>query len=178
MTIKERIERLDAVLHSKNPSMFDYFNPGRSEEEILGILKTNGIRPNESLIALYQWHDGFRAGVPFQALIPNGTLYSLSLMMDSKEELLTWEEIPEREDYWPLIGAFEMDIYALKNSTGEIYFVSPILQILGQKAFESIDSMLQFITECYEEGILPIDRKKLDAGFEKYNDKIVKWKAI
>jgi hypothetical protein len=175
MTTKERIEKLEAALNKRNPYILKCFNPGKTRNELLIFLHGHGIAPNESLIALYEWHDGVHISSPFPYLIPNATFYSLEQMMKTRNDLIDWDCVPDHEDYFPLLGALEMDMYVLKNSTGEIYYLSPAVQIFGRKDFDSIDLMLEFITECYEDEILPIDQGSVDVSIDKYFDKKEKW---
>jgi hypothetical protein len=181
MNTKERIERLDAALHRRNVSLFDYFNPGKTLEELLVLLNANGIAPNESLIAVYQWHNGVRhSSDPYEPepeLIPNGSLYSLEDMIARRADIVDWGYMPEPENYLAFIGSLEDDLYLLKNPTGEIYYLSPAVQIFGELAFDSIDSMLDFIIECYEEEILPVDQGNLETNFDRFFEKLRKRKT-
>jgi hypothetical protein len=181
MGTQNRIERLNKALYSRNASIFDYLNPGKPLDELLLLLNSNGILPNESLIAVYEWHNGVRhSSDPYKRepeLIPNGSLYSLEYMISRKRDILDWGYLSRPENYLPFIGSLEDDLYLLKNTTGEIYYLSPAVQIFGEKAFGSIDSMLDFIIECYEEEILPVDQGNLENNFDRFYEKLRRQKT-
>jgi hypothetical protein len=176
--IKEKIKQLEAALVACNASVLHYLNPGLPREQILEVLSANNINPNPGLIALYEWHNGtpyFRQGVSsvFLNILPYCFFYSLQDMVRLKRELLSWhhlaEDLGDMNDYWPLFGSLEDDMYLLKNSTGEIYYISPAVQIFGDLEFTSINSMIDFAIECYQQNIFDIDPKRgLRTDFDKY----------
>lgn len=177
-TIKEKIKQLEATLVACNASVLHYLNPGLPTEQILEVLSANNINPIPGLIALYEWHNGtpyFRQGISsvFLNILPYCFFYSLQDMVRLKREFLSWDHLAENlgnmNDYWPLFGSLEDDMYLLKNTTGEIYYISPAVQIYGDLEFTSIDNMLDFAIECYQQNIFVSDPKRgLRTNFDKY----------
>ncbi|MCS3797587.1 hypothetical protein [Niastella sp. OAS944] len=178
MTIKEKIKQLEAALVACSASVLHYLNPGLPTAQILEVLSANNINPYPGLIALYEWHNGtpyFRQGISsvFLNVLPYCFFYSLQDMVRLKREFLSWKylaaNLGDMNDYWPLLGSLEDDMYLLKNSTGEIYYISPAVQIYGNLEFTSIDKMLDFAIECYQQNIFVIDPKRgLRTDFDKY----------
>jgi hypothetical protein len=177
-TIKDKIKQLEAALVACNASVLHYLNPGLPTAQILEVLSANNINPYPGLIALYEWHNGtpyFRQGISsvFLNVLPYCFFYSLQDMVRLKREFLSWKylaaNLGDMNDYWPLLGSLEDDMYLLKNSTGEIYYISPAVQIYGNLEFTSIDKMLDFAIECYQQNIFVIDPKRgLRTDFDKY----------
>lgn len=178
MTIKEKIKQLEAALVACNASVLHYLNPGLPTSQILEVLSANNINLYPGLIALYEWHNGtpyFRQGISsvFLNVLPYCFFYSLQDMVRLKREFLSWKylakDLGDMNDYWPLLGSLEDDMYLLKNSTGEIYYISPAVQIYGNLEFTSIDKMLDFAIECYQQNIFVVDPKRgLRTDFDKY----------
>ncbi|HUP12107.1 MAG TPA: hypothetical protein VM187_07850, partial [Niastella sp.] len=63
----------------------------------------------------------------------------------------------DMNDYWPVFGSLEDDMYLLKNSTGEIYYISPAVEIYGELEFSSVSNMIDCVNECYQQRIFVID---------------------
>lgn len=55
---KKRLEQLDVILREKNAPVQRYFNPGLSRQEVVSVFNNKGISASDSLIALYEWHNG------------------------------------------------------------------------------------------------------------------------
>ena len=181
---KEKLRKLEFILKEKNAPILKYFNPGLSRLEIVAFFERNGIKTNESLIALYEWHNGIdfvNAHVlqPVIELLPMGVFYTTDYMIKTKEDLISWHylELGDISEYLPLFGSGEDDIYLLKQTTGEIFYIAPAIQILGSLEYKSIDSMLDNVIECYEEGIFIIDSETgLDVKYEEWAESQMKYK--
>ena len=67
-----------------------YFNHGLSRREIVAFFEKNEIKASESLIALYEWHNGIdfvKAHVlqPVIELLPMGIFYTTDYMIKQKK---------------------------------------------------------------------------------------------
>jgi hypothetical protein len=176
--IKEKIDQLEATLIACNATVVNHFNPGMPREQVLELLSGNNIDPNPALIALYEWHNGtpyFEPGLQqvFIEILPEGFFYSLQDMVRLKKEFLDWtylaEFLGDMNGYWPLFGSREDDMYLLKNNTGEIYYISPAVNIYGDLEFSSLDNLIDCVTECYQKKVFVIDQEKgLTSDFKAY----------
>lgn len=163
--IKEKIAQLAATLQACNAPVLDYLQPGLPPEQIVELLAANNIDPHPALIALYEWrngvslHDGIKRTL--LDIFPQGVFYSLQDMIKRKKELLEWDylayDLGDLNEYWPVFGSYEDDMYLLKNTTGEIYYISPAVQLYGELEYTSIDAMITCANECYVQNIFTID---------------------
>ena len=185
--IKEKINKLEASLIALNAPVIKHFNPGLPKEHILEVFSANNINPDPTLIALYEWHNGTPLEEPgvrqaFIEVLPTGMFYTLKDMIRLKKEFLGWEYLSEdlgdMNEYWPVFGSREDDMYLLKNTTGEVYYISPHVNIYGNLEFKSIDALVDCVNECYQEKIFVIDpRNGVDADFDKYEKMRLKYNS-
>jgi hypothetical protein len=162
---KNRLQEIESILNEGNAPVLKYLNPGVSRQELLTFFNEQNINPNPALLALYEWHNGINFSVSGMVqsmieIIPMGIFYSLDFMVMSRKDVIEWNYMEDATDYIPLFGSGEDDIYLLKNSTGEIFYMSPAVQNFGEFVFRSIDTMLDFIIECYREKIITLDPVK------------------
>lgn len=177
---REKLREIDAILKEHDAPLLNYFNPGLPHETIADLFLKHGLFLNSSLAELYEWHNGidFTTVSVRQSLLeimPMGIFYSMQQMMEARQDLLRWNYMENSAAYFPLFGSGEDDLYLLKNDTGEIFFLSPAVQIYGALEFTSIDSMLDCLIECYKQGVLRIapDEGLIveDDEFEKMKEK-------
>lgn len=84
--------------------------------------------------------------------------------------------IGDLNQYLPVLGSREGDMYLFQNSTGEIYYISPAVNIYGDLEFRSIDALVDCVNECYQEKVFVIDPQNgLDADFKKYKKMRLKY---
>ena len=139
------------------------------------------------MIALYEWHNGTPLSEPgvrqaFIEVLPTGVFYTLQDMITRKRELLDWsflvDFLGDLDQYWPVFVSREGDMYLLKNSIGEIYFISPAFNIYGNLEFKSIDALVDCVNECYQEKIFVTDPQNgVVADFDKYEEVRLKYNA-
>ncbi len=161
-TTLEKLIKLEEIHKQGNAPILKYFNAGFTREDIVSKFHQNGIYPNESLILLYEWHNGvqYKNGDDFSQieLLLGATFYNLDWALTRRVELIDWEIVDSPEFYLPIFGGLEGDMYLLKNDIkGEIYNLSPGSNIYGEMLFMSIDKMLDMIIDCYNEKIFEID---------------------
>ncbi|HKZ64833.1 MAG TPA: hypothetical protein VJ111_00690, partial [Chitinophagaceae bacterium] len=92
---------------------------------------------------------------------------------------ISWDylELGDISEYLPLFGSGEDDVYLLKQTTGEIFYIAPAIQIFDSLEYKSIDSMLDCVIECYEGGIFIIDSETgLDVKYEEWAERQMKHK--
>jgi hypothetical protein len=78
-------------------------------------------------------------------------------------------EFESTNDLMPLLGSGEDDMYLLNTSTGQILAYQPAIQVFGELAFNSIESLVDVILECFENGAYKIDKGKgIIIGMENY----------
>jgi hypothetical protein len=159
---KEKLQRLESILVEKKAPVLGYLNPGLGREEIHELFVQKKIEPRPDLIALYEWHNGVRypvAGVlqPVIEIMPMGIFYDLDQQERSWKNVIRWNYMERPEEYLPLFGSGEDDLYLLRHTTGEIYYLSPAAGVYGDLQFKSLDDMLDLIIDCYEEGIFRVD---------------------
>ena len=173
---KERIAKVEVILKKYDAPVLKYFNPGLAREAIIEFFNENKISLNPALIALYEWHNGVQDSNVMQALLeimPMGMFYSLDIMIKDRAMINGWNFMEIKGDFLPLLGSGEDDIYLLNNSSGEIFYVCPAANIYGELKFKSIDSMLDFIIDCYEEEIFKIDPiNGLEVNEDEYHKRI------
>ncbi len=173
-TTLEKLKRLEKILEQGNAPILKYFNAGLKKEEVAIKLLQNDIYPNESLILLYEWHNGvkYKNGNDFSQieLLPDATFYSLDWALERRSELIDWAIIDSPEFYLPIFGSLEDDLYLLKNDEkGEIYYSSPRATIYAELDFKSIDIMLDVLIDCYNERIFEIDSSSgLSYAIDRY----------
>jgi hypothetical protein len=175
---KEKLHQLELLLTERKAPVLKYLNPGLSKDLIVDFFNDRNIPIKDDLVALYEWHDGtyFPVENVIQSqieLFPMGIFYSMEYMFKSKEDLMRWDYLEEGlgdlESYLPLFGSGEDDLHLLKIDTGEIYYISPAVQIVGEKEFNSLNDLLDCIIECYEENILKIDHDSgLNVDFDEF----------
>lgn len=181
----ERLEKLERILKGKHAPILKFFNDGLPRNKVVSFFEENGIKANESLIALYEWHNGiefYKADVlqPVIELFPMGMLCTLDYIIKKREEIvddLDYLELGDLREYLPLYSGGEDNLHLLKLTTGEIFYISPIIQILGEVEFKSIDSMLDCIIGSYEDGIFTIDPVAgLDVKYEEWEERKERYK--
>lgn len=164
-TTLEKLKKLERILEQGNAPILKYFNAGLKREEVVTRLLQKGIYLNESLISLYQWHNGvkYEYGDNFLKIqiFANATFYTLEWALERREELIDWEIVDYPDQYLPIFGSLEGEMYLLKNDLqGEIYYLSPKANIYGEMQIKSLDKMLDMIFDCYNEKIFEIDPNK------------------
>jgi hypothetical protein len=178
----EKIKKLEKILEKEDAPILKYFNVGLPRDEVVAMLLKNGIHPNESLISLYEWHNGvsYKNGDDFYniELFPTTTFYDLEWAFTRRDELIGWEIVDSPELYLPIFGSLEGDMYLFKNDNkGEIFNLVPGANIYGEMEFRSIDIMLDVLADCYVEKIFEIDSTRgLNYSFKKFRDKVHQYK--
>jgi len=174
----EKLQKLESILVVQNAPVLPYLNPRAGREDLLKFFGEQNIEPIPSLIALYEWHNGVR--FPVQGIrqsvieiLPMGIFYSLDQLAGSRKDIIRWNYMERPEEYVPLFGSGEDDIFLLKYTSGEIFYLSPAAGSYGEFQFKSIDGMLEFIIECYEQGIFWIDPSSgLEIKEDEYSAKL------
>lgn len=177
-TTTEKLIRLEAILKEKKSPVLTYFNDGLLRSEIEAFFISHNIPIHPDLICLYEWHNGVksvyghRGGVT--ELLPFGTFFNLEemlLMKDVFKEFELEDDFGDLDNYLPILGTGESDMFLLNLSSGEILSFQPMIQIYGDLAFRSIDKMIDCITECLKSGAFTIDEKDgLEVNFDKYGE--------
>lgn len=178
----EKLHRLEALLRERNAPVLAHFNPGLPREEVIAFLQTHNIPARPELVALYEWHNGVKTvyDQPDNVLylFPFGCFFNLGEMIqmravfnDLVESFREWEEdsFEHPDNYIPVLGTGESDMFLLHLSSGEVLDYQPMIQIFGAPMFRSIDSMLDCLIECYETGVFTIDPEQgLESDFNRY----------
>ena len=179
---EKKLKRLEDLLKENDAPILRFFSPGLSKEFIIEYFNKHSISLRPELMALYEWHNGidFDAAKVLQPMIeimPMGIFYTLDFMFSTRSDLTRWNYIENSNEYLPLFGSGEDDLYLLKNATGEIFYLAPASLIRGELWFKSINAMLDCLIECYQEGILKIAPDEgLVVMFDEYEKKRVKYK--
>jgi hypothetical protein len=181
MNIKSKLIALDNILLSQGAPVCKYLNIGAKEPIINDFISSEEIARNLKFIQLYKWHNGInfpQSGVPSShiELLPFGALFSLSFISEMRKELTGWEIMDNANMFIPFLGSGEDDMYLLKNDTqGMVYFLSPAANVYGDPCFKSIEGLIDFMIDCYNERILINDTiEGLVVDSQKYWPK---WKA-
>lgn len=178
----EKLQRLESLLRERNAPVLAHLNPGLPREEIIAFLQTHNIPARPELVALYEWHNGVTTVYDqpdnLLYLFPFGCFFNLEEMIqmravfyDLVESFKEWNEdsFEHPDNYIPILGTGESDMFLLHLSTGEVLDYQPMIQIFGNLMFRSIDSMLDCIIECYETGVFTIDPQTgLENDFDRY----------
>jgi hypothetical protein len=181
MTTWDRIGKIDSILRQHKAPLLNFFNQGMTKDYLFDFFKKQNIYPNPALIALYEWHNGVR--MPAEGicqstveLMPMGIFYCLDEMIKGRQLVIDYNFMVDPHQFIPLFGSGEDDLHLLNNTTGEIYYFSPAVNVYGELEFNSIDSMLDFIIECYEEKIFTIDPLNgLEVRDDEYYSKLEKY---
>jgi hypothetical protein len=160
--ITPKLVQLENIFKETDAPILRHLNPGLSEGEIKKFFAENNIPEHSDLIALYQWHNGVKSiyGLKSQLIdfIPMGSFPNLNEMLALRNDFLSYDyfEVESRHEYVPILSAGEDDMHLLRTSTGRIYYSSPGIQVYCDAQFRSLTSMLDFILECYKEGVFRI----------------------
>ena len=159
-TLKEKLNKLSENLEANNLPVLKYLQKGLNREDIIKTFNDNGIFLNESLIQLYEWHNG----VPFPDLpaksgrfdlVPMIMFYSLDYMLLRRKDIQRWNYFNDINDFLPIFGSSEDDIYLVKNDeSGIIYYLAPAIGIYGEYDMNSIETLIDYIYECQVEKVL------------------------
>ncbi len=95
-------------------------------------------------------------------MLPFGKLFNLDEMLQVRNIFRDWAEddFDNLNDYVPFMGSGESDMFILNTLTGEVLAYQPMIQIIGELEFESIESMINCILECFESNAYQIDYKE------------------
>jgi hypothetical protein len=179
-SIKQKLQELESILQKYDAPVLKHLNPGIPKEEIEIFLTQHGIKSNEALISLYEWHNGLDilyGNDLVLSIFPDGKFFNLNEMVRIKHLFSSWEylEIEHTDEYIPIFGTGEADMYLLNQSTMEVFYLNPNANIYCEPYFKSVNLMIQFIIECYNEEIFIIDPiKGLIVDFDKYYIKSTK----
>lgn len=160
--ITPKLQQLESIFREANAPILRHFNPGLPEREIKKFFAENGIPEHADLIALYQWHNGVKSIYGLKShlidFIPMGSFPNLTEMLALRNDFLSYDyfEVESRHEYIPMLSGGEDDMHLLRISNGQIYYSSPSIQVYCEAQFRSLTSMLDFILECYKEGVFRI----------------------
>lgn len=123
-----------------------------------------------------------RARQSIVQLFPMGIFCSLDVMFEKREEIiedLDYLELGDLHQYLPLFSGGENNLFLFKIATGEIFYISPIIQIFGELEFKSIDSLLDCVIDAYLDGTFTIDQEiGLDADYLAFENKKEKYRGL
>lgn len=154
-SLKQKLEKLDSILIKGNALIVQHFNSGIPRKEIISFLQSKQIKPFQSLVTLYEWHNGVKTVYGhFDCelnIIPNGSFFNLNEMLRMREVFRDWakEDFDNLDDYIPFLGTGESDMFILNTTTGQVLAYQPMIQIYGELAFHSIESMIDCVLECF-----------------------------
>ena len=157
--IIEKLQYLELILKKYNAPVLEYLNPGLSKKEVDSFLQLNNISPVQPLTDLYEWHNGIKTVYGFLGsqteFLPSLSFFNMNEMYRMKEFFMksTDANFKNKNEYIPILGSGEDDMLLLQLSTGQLYFYAPIIQIYGELEFNSLESMLDCIIECFEKGV-------------------------
>lgn len=163
--LEDKIQRLERFHREANSPIFNYLNPGLPEEEVLAFFDRHSLPVHPDAVTLYRWHNGI--SIPEEGLNisegifwPMACFYSLDMLQESREDLFAMRFVKNPADLLPLFGSTEDDLFLLNAKTGEISYMSPLAGNPGKVIFRSCGELLDFVLECYEEGILTVDAEE------------------
>jgi hypothetical protein len=79
------------------------------------------------------------------------------------------EDFNDLSNYIPFMGSGESDMFLLNLTTEEVLAYQPMIQIVGELRFRSIDSMLECLIECHKKGVFKVDPQQgLDTDYHAY----------
>lgn len=175
-SLRQKLTDLDAILTKTNAPLIRLFNPGLSEEEIISFFQEHKIKLYPTLVTLYEWHNGVKSVYGHHDeevdLIPFGTLFNLQEMLQMRKIFREWAEndFEDLDNYLPFLGTGESDMFVLNLTTGEVLAYQPMIQIDGELAFHSIETLVDCILECFDTGAYQVDQQKgILIDMEKYH---------
>lgn len=170
--LQQKLTKLDSILIAGNAPLARYFNAGLPKDEIVSFLTSHGIAPHPDLVTFYHWHNGIDTVYGRYEdevhLVPFGSFFDMQQMLKMRTDFRRWaeddfEDLNEFEniaDLVPLLGSGEDDMYLLNTATGQMLAYQPAIQVFGELVFNSIESLVDVILECFENGAYKIDKGK------------------
>ncbi|SEL69517.1 hypothetical protein SAMN04488505_102874 [Chitinophaga rupis] len=161
--IRSKLEKLESLFKEANAPVLLRFNEGIPGSEIIAFFTENNIPIHPDLLSLYNWHNGlisiYGEFDHLTQLSPLGSFPNLNEMLALRNDFISCDyiEVGNRHEYVPILSGGEDDMHLLRVSTGEIYHSSPGIQIYCEPRFYSLSSMLDFVLNGYEKGILRMD---------------------
>lgn len=177
--------------------MISLLQPGLSESELTSFLQKVNITLPPDVYALYAWRNGVDEDALESKVLGQLALFPLGIFIPF--EIALDEFVTHTEGrYWdknlfPLFGSGGGDYYIIdcqedSSTFGMIYFYSPTnVDFYGVVTkFDSLNSLIITITECYnsnlyyidEESYLEVDFKKERSISKKNNSQSNYWKIL
>ena len=179
-SVENKLKILEKILIEQKAPVCSYFNAGVPESHIVEELNSLGMGENGDFVDLYKWHNGIEfppEGVLSShiEIFPFATFFSLNYAKQKREEFIKWGIMDNAHLYLPFMGSGEDDAYLLKNEIkGTVYCLSPASNIYGEPFFNSIEGLIDFVLECYNEKILYNDQNE---GLIVKDEYFTKWES-
>jgi hypothetical protein len=165
-SLRQKLIDLDSILVKTSAPLVQLLNPGLLKEEIIAFFQEHNIKPHLTLVTLYEWHNGVKSVYGHHDeevdLIPFGALFNLHEMIQMREVFREWAEndFEDLDNYLPFMGTGESDMFILNLTTGEVLAYQPMIQIDGELAFHSIETLFSCILECFQNEAYQVDQQK------------------
>ncbi|MBN6077123.1 SMI1/KNR4 family protein [Aggregatibacter actinomycetemcomitans] len=171
--IIQLLNDIEISLNNLNHSCLSYLNRGISFPEIQEQFSKISLRPNEELITLFSWRNGTK--VTDNINLGDLAFFPGFYLMSLQESISTYIELRDtfswKKSWFPIFA----------NGGGDFYVVDLGVEaqgkIIGFYVYEedhaieynSLESMLKTLKECYEEGIIFRDNQGyLDMDYYQY----------
>lgn len=192
----EKIELFESTLRKHALFLWSKLNPALNNDEIDSFMRKIGIE-DDIISAFYRWKNGVSYNINEPTLLYEFCSFGVMLPLEFISQIC----IPEDEYYewephfFPIIGNYQGD-YLLYNSDknsstyGMLHLYSAALLLVDEKItyYDSIETMVQSIIDCFESGAyrynatnlegLTIDDEKAIEINKKNNPLSEYWKSF
>ncbi len=179
------LNQLSKELERIKSPLIDFFQPGIARRDIDEKLKKEGVAlqmPAE-VFDLYKWRNGLKEEILDSKAIGEISLFSLGIFSSLAAAIKSYQHYAIQNKYWdegmfPLWESGGGDFYLIDcNKKSKTYrrimffsHIDPIVSDGVKSKFDSIETLIQSILECYQRGIYRYDYP--DRSFLEVDDKL------
>jgi cell wall assembly regulator SMI1 len=157
------LDELERVIRTEHPALHARFGAGLADDEIGRLAE--GLRPYylpAELVALYRWHDGWRAFMDgeYRPLLPDADFNSLAEAVAVRQGLREGLGSDGWHPLWfPAFGAQSGELVSLRlapnQPAGQVFAFHTELDL--STSYDSVSTLFATTLECWRTGVLPRD---------------------
>lgn len=159
------IKKFEKTILERNPGIFEYYNAGLEETNVINTLERVKLNPIHEMVALYSWHNGLKASelpTTLTSIFPYGVFVPVEFAIKGYLELTKLKLIPL--GLFPLLLDDDILINLDNKSPdfGYLFIRSPSLTIIKpEKIFISLEIFIKTVTECYQKEVIKFNAQKM-----------------
>lgn len=193
MTIYEKLSTLTKALQKYNPKLLDNLQEPLSKHRIDEVGEKLNIKLAQSIYDLFEWKNGVY--LPEEYYLGSAWLFPLGGFFPIENSIERYEYYAGNDGYWSptMFLVFESgggEMYLLECDENSPQFGMIYMHSIGDfsfdviiSAYDSLDSLISTIIECYEQGCYRLVGNSIQSDYEleksiskKYNPKSEIWK--